>query len=105
MVFWEKMGSLTELLTHLKLILFLYHSQASQSLRFQKRPLEVFYKKSVPRNFSKFTGKHLRQSLFLNKVAGLRPKTLAQVFCCEYCKYFKNTLFTEHLQTTASDVL
>ena len=31
---------------------------------------EVFCKKSVIRNCSKFTGKHLCQSLFLNKVAG-----------------------------------
>ena len=27
-------------------------------------------KKGVLRNFGKFTGKHLRQSLFFNKVAG-----------------------------------
>ena len=27
-------------------------------------------KKGVLRNFAKFTGKHLRQSLFFNKVAG-----------------------------------
>ena len=33
---------------------------------------EVFCKKGVLRNFAKFTGKHLCQSLFLNKVAGLR---------------------------------
>ena len=26
------------------------------------------------RNFAKFTGKHLYQGLFFNKVAGLRPK-------------------------------
>ena len=43
-------------------------------------------RKGVPRNFAKFTGKH--QSLFFNKVAGLRPvtlfkkETLAQVFSC-----------------------
>ena len=35
-----------------------------------KQPPEVFYKKGVLRNFSKFTGKHLYQSLFFNKVAG-----------------------------------
>ena len=29
--------------------------------------------KEVLRNFAKFTGKHLCQSLFFNKVAGLRP--------------------------------
>ena len=37
---------------------------------------EVFCKKGVLRNFAKFIGKHLGQSLFLNKVAGLRPTTL-----------------------------
>ena len=33
-------------------------------------------RKCVLRNFTKFTGKHLCQSLFFNKVAGLRPATL-----------------------------
>ena len=47
-------------------------------------------RKSVLRNFRKFTGKPLRQSLFFNTVAGLRPnlirkETLAQVFFCEFC--------------------
>ena len=37
---------------------------------------EVFCKKDVLSNFAKFTGKHLCQSLFFNKVAGLRPATL-----------------------------
>ena len=34
---------------------------------------EVFCNKGVLRNFAKFTGKHLCQNLFFNKVAGLRP--------------------------------
>ena len=46
--------------------------------------------KGVLRNFTKFTGKHLRQSLFFNKVAGLKLIS-------------KNTFFTEHLWTTASN--
>ena len=33
---------------------------------------EVFCKKGVVRNFAKFTGKHMCQSLFFNKVAGLQ---------------------------------
>ena len=37
---------------------------------------EVFYKKSVLRNFTKFTAKHLYQRLFFNKVPGLRPTNL-----------------------------
>ena len=37
-------------------------------------PLEALYKKGALKNFAKFTGKHLGQSLFFNKVAGLRPR-------------------------------
>ena len=37
---------------------------------------KVFCKKGVLKNFTKFTGNHLRQSLFLNKVVCLRPVTL-----------------------------
>ena len=32
---------------------------------------EVFRKKGALRNFAKFTGKHLCQSLFFNTIAGL----------------------------------
>ena len=46
----------------------------------QKQPPEVFCKKGVLRNFVKFTGKHLCQVLFYNKVAGPKSETLAQVF-------------------------
>ena len=64
-------------------------------------------RKDVLRNFPKFTGKHLCQSLFFNKVAGLRPatllkkETLAQVFSCEFCENSKNTFFTERLRTSS----
>ena len=36
----------------------------------------MFSKNGVHRNFAKFTGKHLCQSLFFNEVAGLKPSTL-----------------------------
>ena len=72
---------------------------------------EVFCNKDVLRNFAKFTGNHLCQSLFFNKVAGLRPEacnftekgTLAQVFSCEFYEGSKNISFAEHIQTTASE--
>ena len=57
----------------------------------------MFCKKGVFRNFAKFTGKHLCQSLFLSKVAGLRSATLlkketqARVFSCEFYEISKNT--------------
>ena len=63
-------------------------------------------RKDVLKSLAKFTGKHLRQSLFFNKVAGwghfIEKDTLAQVFSCEFCEISKNTFFTEHLWTTAS---
>ena len=34
----------------------------------------------------------------------IKEETLAQVLSCEFCKISKNTLFTEHLQTTPSMV-
>ena len=65
---------------------------------------EVFCKKGILGNFAKFTGKHLCQVLFFNKVVGLRPanfiekETLAQVFSCGICEISKSTFFTEHLR-------
>ena len=47
---------------------------------------QLFCKKSIFRNFTKFTGKRLCQSLFFKK------QTLAQVYSCEFCKIFKNLL-------------
>ena len=41
---------------------------------------EEFCKIYVLRNLVQFTGKHLCQSLFLNKVSGLRPATLLTLF-------------------------
>ena len=54
----------------------------------------MFIKKSVLKDFAKFTGKHLYRSLYFNKVAGERPstllkKTLAQEFSCELCEISK----------------
>ena len=66
-------------------------------------------KRGVPRNFATFTGNHPRQSLFFNEVAGLRSVSLFEkrfhVFLKKrFHKIFKNTVFTEHLQATFSDI-
>ena len=54
-------------------------------------------KKAVLRNFTKFTRKHLRQSLFFNKVAGLRH-------ACVPVKFVK-FLRTSFLQNTSGGLL
>ena len=47
-------------------------------LLFRSSQRMVLYKKSVLKNFGTFTGKHLFQSLFFNKVLGLRSATLSK---------------------------
>ena len=37
---------------------------------------DVFHKKGILKNIAKFTGRHLRQGLFINKVAGWSLATL-----------------------------
>ena len=53
-------------------------------------------RKGVPRNFAKFTGKQLCQSLFF-----IKKETLAQLFSCEFFEISKNTF----LQNTSEQLL
>ena len=60
--------------------------------------LQKHSSRAVLKNFAKFTGKHLCQSLFFNKVTVLacnftKKEALAQMFSCEFCEIFKNTFF------------
>ena len=74
----------------------------------QNQLLEVFYKKGVLIIFAKFTGKHLCQCLFFNKVAGVSLQLYSKrdfdtnVFLW-ILRIIKNTYFKEHLRTTVSD--
>ena len=61
---------------------------------------EVFCKKGVPRNFTKFTGKHLYQRLFFNK-----EESLAQVFSCEFCEISMNSFFYRTPQLAGSKII
>ena len=60
-------------------------------------------RKGVHRNFAKFTGKHLCQSLLFNKVAGFRPSTLLKKSLWHRCfpvncaKFLRTPFFTEDL--------
>ena len=69
--------------------------------RFRSSRQEVFCQKGVLRNFSKFTGKHLCQILFFNKVAGLRLATLLKKRLWHRCflvHFAEHLFFIEHLQ-------
>ena len=54
----------------------------------------MFFKIGVLKNFAKFTGKHLCN--FINK------ETPTQVFSCEFCEIFKNTVFHRTLPLDAT---
>ena len=64
---------------------------------------EVFCKKGVLRNIAKFTGKHLCQSLFFNKVAGLSAATLLKkrlwhrCFSVNFAQFLETSFFLEYL--------
>ena len=68
----------------------------------------MFCKRGVLRNFPKFTGKHLRQRLFFNKVADLKPARLLKkrlwhrCFSLSFAKYLRTTFVTEHLVATST---
>ena len=55
---------------------------------------EVFCEKGVLRNFAKFTGKHLCQSLFFNKLAGLN--VLRTAFFIEHLQWLHLKFFNLH---------
>ena len=74
------------------------------SLHFYRIGVNAFFTtEAVARRCS--VKKHPCQSLFFNKVTGLRQpatlqkkKTLAQALSCEFCEIAKNTFFIEHLR-------
>ena len=62
-------------------------------------------KKGALGNFAKFTGKHLRQSLFFNKVGGLSPEACKFIkkrlwhrcFPVNFAKFLRAPFLTEHV--------
>ena len=57
----------------------------SEGILYRSSHRRCSVKKGVLKNFTKFTGKHLCQSLFFNKVPGLRPATLLKKRLCHRC--------------------
>ena len=106
--YWFSKTDSRELITNL-FSLFLIFYLHMYSTRSSHRRCSV--KKGVLRNLTKFTGKHLHQSLFFNKVAGLRPPTWLKnrlwrrCFPVNFTNFVRTPFLTEHLWTTASEDL
>ena len=75
------------------------------SIIFRSSRPEVFCKKGILRNFAKITEKHLSQSFFFNKVAGIRPATLLKKRLWHKCfpVNFAKFLKTHFLQNNSGD--
>ena len=88
---------------HEKRILSLTH----RDFEFQKQPPELFCTKGVLRNFTKFAGKYMCQSLFFSKVADLRPATLLKKRLRHRCfpVSFVKFLRTPFVQNTSERLL
>ena len=73
---------------------------------FQKQPPEVFHEKTCSQKFTKFTVKHLCQSLFLincrPEATLLKKRLQHSCFRVNFAKFLRTLFLTEHLQTTAS---
>ena len=79
-----------------RLVFYVYkYSLGNHSIIYRGNRLEVFCRKGVHRNFAKLTGKQLCQSLFFNKVAGLRPATLLKkrLWHSVFLRISKNNFF------------
>ena len=92
-----------KLFIHFRSMFYFYNPENVRNYR--SRSQEVFCKKGVYRNFAKFTGKHLCQSLFFNKVAGLslslqlylKKVSFTGVFPVNFAKLLRTCFLTEHL--------
>ena len=90
-------------------VFFSYKHHIFVTKKFRSSRPEVFCKKDVCRNFAKFTGKLLCQSLFLIKLqaSGLQfiKETLAHDFSCEFHEISKNTSSYRTSPVAASEKL
>ena len=74
-----------------------------QIFNIERQPTELFCEKGVLGNFTKFTGRHLCQSLFFNKVPGLRPAFLLKkrlwhrCFPVKFVKFLRTPFCIKHL--------
>ena len=54
---------------------------------------QIFFKIGVLRNFAKFAGKHLIQSIFFNKVADPRSELRQRCFPVNFAKFLRTLFF------------
>ena len=91
---WNSLNILTVTVKTVKWKLLIQYNQPGNRLTVFRSTRGVLWKKVVLKNFTKFTGKHLCRSLFLQTF--IKNEDYAKL--CEIV----NTCFVEHLRTAAS---
>ena len=92
-------------------LLLLYHTSVEQDVRKiksvlweinDKQPFRYF--KDILKNMSKFSAKFIEKQLCRSSVYNfIKKETPTRVFSYEFYDIFKNTIFTKHPPTIASD--
>ena len=90
-------------------LLLILHEKDSQNLTLHKQSFTDVSEISIFKNLAKLTWKKKTVLEYLfNKVAGPQPGSLLkkippQIFFCEFCEIFKNSIFIEHFQVITCD--
>ena len=94
--------------------LFFGYSQASSNSTvpiIRSSRSQLFFKIGFLKNFAEFIERHLCQSLFLNKITGLKPAILLKkklwhrFFGVNFAKFFRTPFLKEHLRWLLLDYL
>ena len=83
---------------------FLASAKVTLGADYRSGCTEVFCKKAILRNFAKFTGKHMCQIIFFNKVAGLsflKKRLWHRCFSVNFAKFLRAAF----LQNTSGRLL
>ena len=88
-------------------IICIFHVNQRNQSSHRSNHQRCFIRKGVLRNFTKFLGKHLFQSVFFNKVAALKPATLSKKRLWHRCfpKNFVKFLGISFLQNNSERLL
>ena len=83
---------------------YVRYYQGAQNSSIEKQSPGCVTLKGVLKNFTKFTGKHLCQSVFFNKETLLKKRLWHRYFPVDFVKFLRTPFFIEHLWWLVLDI-
>ena len=83
---------------------YVRYYQGAQNSSIEKQSPGGVTLKGVLKNFTKFTGKHLCQSVFFNKETLLKKRLWHRYFPVDFVKFLRTPFFIEHLWWLVLDI-